>query len=606
MVRLTGRIGKPPVIGKSCLSSRAALADGEDRCSCGLAEAGSVMDFRSFTLAVVLVSFLTVGDPITRSMAQSGPRPASSAASSSEPLQAVRARFFTRIREMLAEAKALEAAGKPGEAMLIGVRASRMLDVIGGESVWPRARKDAGSSPAQYLAILAEKYDPDVLKSARTSLPSPRKAEARSTTQPGPRDAVPANSLPAATRPTIQTQRESDGKPSSPFDRFPQLPLKSRSWLPVGDAVAPADDWTPVGGPKIKPSASAGPPVSPTPIPVFEEPGRGQHFGEKSEGGGVSDQQVGPIPVNLVSPARPDSNAIDIRAEEEAASGNQPAMESPGSSAGPLKLPSDVQPVPVPVEAPERPAAQKSPSISDAAVESPATSDSGEPPSSVAADSNADSSSLWFATLIGACGGVLLVLAGSILVRRFATPRNEGVVTETIAKRSVSSESENTVEGMTESMIAASILPGETIEDRATESPSSSWKPGASWDGSADSDQDQAAAAATGSEQTAGTQLQLYRGDAPSSKADNPAAGNSSEVTSEQEARGAAASDSHVEPVVPFRVIGTDVVLGEAESARVDEELQQRREKILQRVLEENSEMQRRLDEQDEQPREAA
>lgn len=564
------------------------------------------MDFRSFKLAALLVSFLMVGDLVPRSIAQSQPLPKSSPASSAEPIQAVRARFFSRIREMLAEAKALEAAGKPGEAMLIGVRASRMLEVIGGERVWPRAQKDSASSPAEYLAVLAERYTPDVLKSARPSLPLPTKTllkepEVRSATPP----AAPATAPPKSpiTSPGPATQAQSTpGKPS-PFDRFPQLPSKSRSWVPVGDAVAPTDDWTPVGGPQIKPSAGAGPPVSPTPIPVFEEPGRGKRFGEKSESGGVSDQQVGPIPVNLVSPGRPDSNAIDIRADEGATS-DQPLEELPAPIASPLKLPGDVQSVPVPMEAPEKPVLQKSPSITAAVVESQAAPASGKLPPTDATDSHADSSSLWFATLIGGCGGVLLVLAGGFLVRRFTPPRNEDAVAESIEKRSVSPEAGHSDEGMTEAMIAASVLPEETTAAPAESS--SAWKPGASWDGSAVSEREESAASAADAEQTVATQLQLYRGEVSSAEADDPGAASADDITPEEEANDTTNSESHSEPVVPFRVIGTEVVLGEAESARVDEELQQRREKILQRVLDENSDMQRRLDEQGEQPREAA
>jgi len=183
-------------------------------------------------------------------------------------------------------------------------------------------------------------------------------------------------------------------------------------------------------------------------------------------------------------------------------------------------------------------------------------------------------------------------------------PRNEGVVAESIEKRSVSSEAGHSVEGMTEAMIAASLLPDETTV--APGESSSAWKPRASWDDSAVSGQEESAASATDAEQTVATQLQLYRGEVASTEADEPAAASADDITPEEEANDTTDSESHSEPVVPFRVIGTDVVLGEAESARVDEELQQRREKILQRVLDENSGMQRRLDEQGEQPREAA
>ena len=185
------------------------------------------MDFRSFTLAALLVSFLTVGDLVPRTKAQSQPLPKSSPASSAQPIQAVRALFFSRIREMLAEAKALEAAGKPGEAMLIGVRASRMLEVIGGENVWPRSRKDSDSSPAEYLADLTERYAPEVLKSARPSLPLRTKPLPK---EPEVPPAAPQISRLTSPRPATQAQ-STPGKPS-PFARFPQLPSKSRSWVP--------------------------------------------------------------------------------------------------------------------------------------------------------------------------------------------------------------------------------------------------------------------------------------------------------------------------------------------------------------------------------------
>ena len=515
------------------------------------------MIFRSFTPAVVLVFFLAVGCFVPRSTAQTVPRPELSV----DSLKSVRAKFFARIREMLAEAKALESVGKPGEAMLLGVRASRMLNVIGGENVWPRARKDAGISPAEYLAVLAERYGPDVLTSVRAELPSPEKSEARYATEIASLAAVSVKSRPASTKPAVEAKPRSGRERSDSFSRFPELPAKSRSWVPVGGAVVPADDWEPISNSKIRSLARVDSTVLPS--PVLGEFGSGQRFREKFEGGGVSERHVAPISIDHVSRDRSDSAAIDSRGDEDAASQERPVKGSPYPSTGSLNLRADVQLMRVPVGSSQKPAPQELSSIGSGVAGASSEPDSSGPRRIVTADFSTDSFSLWFATLAGACGGVLLVLAGSILVRRFVVPLEGDVVAESNEKESSVLGSQHTVEGITEAMVAASISGDENAETPATVT--------------------------------------------PSPETGEPDDVKSRGVTAEKEPSDAAGSNSHVEPVVPFRVIGTSVVLGEAESTRVDEELQRRREKILQRVLDENSGMQRRLDEQgDERSRGAA
>ena len=177
------------------------------------------MKFRSPGLFAVLLSILIVGSEFDDS-----PR-AEDALQEVSSVDAARARFLNRIREMLGESAKMDAAGRPQDAMLLAVRASRMLKALGGESAWPSGE----TSPAEVVAVLAgrDRSAPSVQTERPRPEPQPAVTVAQSSKPEPPKEAPSGESLTA-------------------FNRFPELSAASRSWVPVGTPERKSGDWTPI------------------------------------------------------------------------------------------------------------------------------------------------------------------------------------------------------------------------------------------------------------------------------------------------------------------------------------------------------------------------
>ena len=489
------------------------------------------MKFRSPGLFAVLLSILIVGSEFDDS-----PR-AEDALQEVSSVDAARARFLNRIREMLGESAKMDAAGRPQDAMLLAVRASRMLKALGGESAWPRGE----ASPAEVVAVLAgrDRSAPPV----QTERPRPEP-------QPQPSVTVAQPAKP-------DTPKEApSGESLTAFNRFPELPAASRSWVPVGAPERKSGDWTPIAP---APTSKKAHPVQQTgaqqPIPIFTDTDKlPEHGGgtATSDAAKISDRQVGPIPVHL-SPEVLPATGIDIRASDE-----------------PQEFRTDAEPVPMTDLLPEASAA----SPSEASVTQPRSiDDSSEAAQTTTIDAEAGNSRLLLATLAGAAAGVLLVLIGGFLTRRFVR-----TTTATVANGSHKNTS------------VKAAVPVNAGQVRSASVPEVAWQPGASWVDSPSEPQFavpvEASFEAQSPKPATLPQLQIFHG--------------ASEHDTDVEAENVVAADSNAErdvadksvppvtPAVPFRVIGTAVVLGEAASAEVDEELQHRRKKIMQAVFEEN------------------
>lgn len=562
------------------------------------------------------------------------PQAASSRRTTAAIPSGIRAKFFQRIQEMLVEATALEAAGRPGDAMLMGIRASRMLNVIGGEPAWPREEASAGRSPGEFLALLAQRYGPEVLQSARPEtaplpaagsiLPesgSPASPQQRIVDEKGfppPRRAIQSSGAvqgsgvspvspsvqPDTARqvdqeiPTTAVNSEQSSAETSrdPFDRFPKIPAKPRAWVPVGEKTAAKDHWMPLPEtPEIQQTEAEYAPASPTPIRVFEPAPLDQSD--------VVRNLFEPIPDRVHQADRPDENAVDIRADESQPDGTAVSAETdaPAGTAEPLirprDLPGDFRPVPAQqpgtavsssAELTPRPsleAKQPVPSFSE-----PAAGSSNTP------EQPADSSHLVSATVTGALGGILLVLVGAFVMRRLAKPAG-------------AASSAATAAAPLENLRLADEARLPEPEFRQGNDSEVSWVPGYSWGESQQSQGDSKSLAPVACQTECGegdgesVRLQVFHGDPESGKPESAAV--ASDNGSHVDRQEAPDSATRVGSIVPFRVVGTDVVLGESESARVDEELELRRQKILQRIIEENSAMQERLAESDD-SREAA
>lgn len=549
-----------------------------------------------------------------------------------------KARFVVRIREMLAEAARLESAGRRNDAIQITVRASRMLAVIGGEPAWPKG----GISPARYLAHLTRHGLSDVAASRGSTRP----ARAAAVPEPVPGipvvgrkvtpDAVsPGESLPAASEPppssvTAKTASHPPAiarktKPGT-TGRFPELPARSRSWVPLGESAGAGDRWKPFGesppDSKSIPMSTPGPgaaasdpqpqrvlpasvefplptesvpePDSPVPIPVFEPPeATASPAGAGSKTNGISDNRVGPIPIHIIPPARPEPTAIDIRADEapDWATPSQavPAGRLPNGAAAataPHEMP--LETLPAPASLPQEKTGAGSEAETAAGFTGKADdgrTDQGQ--------GKASGSQLFFATIVGAVGGVLLLLAGTFLLRRFTGLQIGLVVKSDAGHEETSGRVEQLSPGgeieVDDNAKNDAAKDAAVADDPAAESVAAgsavTWTPGSSWvDAVADSVDESATS----------TQLQIFRGSQETAEVASP------ETAESQNA------NPPVTPAVPFRVIGTDVVLGEAESARVDDELERRRQAILKAVFEENSTIQNRLNGIEEESQEAA
>lgn len=485
------------------------------------------MKFRSPGLFAVLLSILIGGSGFDDS-----PR-AEDAIQEVSSVDAARARFLNRIREMLNESAKMDAAGRPQDAMLLAVRASRMLKALGGESAWPLDE----TSPAEVVAVLA----------GRESSALPVQAE-RPRPEPQPAVAVAQPAKPDA--PKDAPTRE----PLTAFNRFPELPAASRSWVPVGTPELRSGDWTPIVS---APTPKNDQPVQQTgaqqPIPIFTEKDP-EHGVRKvaSDAARISDQQVGPIPVHLSPEIRP-ATGIDIRASDE-----------------PQEFRTDAKPVPMADLLTE----SSTVSPSEGSVTQPSTIDSSyEAAQPTTIDTVADNSRLLLATLAGAAAGVLLVLIGGFLTRRF-----DRTAIATVASR---------LEETTSVTPAVSVSAGQI---HSLPVPEVAWQPGSSWIDSP-SEPNLAVPVETpsksqSSKPTTLPQLQIFNG-----ASDHELDVDSENVVAPDSNAELVVADRSAPPVTPavsFRVIGTAVVLGEAATAEVDEELQHRRKKIMQAVFEDN------------------
>jgi hypothetical protein len=507
-----------------------------------------------------------------------------------------RARFLNRIHEMLSEAAKMEAAGRPQDAILVAVRATRMLDALGGESAWPRGE----TTPAQFVASLAERNRPSAQKLRATQPDSPGGEVPRTMAAAGPAKHSPSSPAPARAQAVRQA-----AKPPTTLNRFPDLPATGRTWVPVGEPVQEAGDWTPVGkatgsagGHTISrtgvefpfsPATQADQPAGPQ-IPVFG-PG-GVEIGNDTETAAdtISDSRVGPIPIHLTPEIR-SAAGIDIRANEPESQPNSTGRNpDPGE---PLEFRPIAEPVPMNVP-PAMPSQEALPSSSgttsdrkptgsnaltrvNQAAETPA---SNETPPSKPKKTTSDNSRLLFATLTGAVGGIFLVLAGGFLVRRLRQHSAEPIVIR--LEEPVSAPAEST---------EVSLMSPEVAQTVATDK---AWQPGSSW---VEPESESApivpnpvpSETATRETPASSPQLQIYR-EAPTAEPKPVSEKPESEAAtgSEMTAAGMSTSTPPVTPAVPFRVLGTSVVLGEAASEKVDEELQQRRQTIMKAVFEGN------------------
>jgi hypothetical protein len=546
----------------------------------------------------------------------------------SSSVEAARARFLARIREMLSEAATMDAAGRREDAMLVAVRASRMLDALGGESAWPRGE----ATPAQVVAILSEKRGPSAKPERLPARTDIRSGEVLQTAA----DSRLAKPAPARSAVTSRAAPVEAKRPSA-FSRFPRVPAVSRSWVPVGEPVRDAQDWTPVGEiPRrtdARPIAQAGvelpfPSATETErtarmqVPVFRPEGGGAETGGSVT---ISDTHVGPIPIHLTPEVRP-AAGIDIRAGEHESQpdsfGHDPSPDQP------LEFRPIAEPVPIPVIRVEPPEVQ--PLLPDDSVEAgqpeSQASRGGQTPEKVSATAiksgpgevAADNSRLLLATLSGAVGGIFLVLAGGFLVRRlsrFSVDPLDNRLQETVSPAAKATPAKATPAKATPAKATpakatpakatpAKATPAKATPTKATQGSmvklsiaqpgrsETAWQPGSSW---VESDSQPASAVpypvqseADSSEETEPSpQLQIYHEvlepeAVPEAYVALATTGSDSDTVANSE------SAPPVNPAVPFRVIGTSVVLGDAAADQVDEELQQRRRTVMQAVVDEN------------------
>jgi hypothetical protein len=302
-------------------------------------------------------------------------------------------------------------------------------------------------------------------------------------------------------------------------------------------------------------------------IPALSEVGTEEgRNATDSDSAKISDLQVEPIPVHLSPEIRP-AAGIDIHASEE------PQEFRPYAQPIPM---TDLLPNPSPESPSETTSDEISASSSDASISQLHSEDSSSNVSQPAAlDAEAGSSRVLFATLAGAAAGVLLVLIGGFLVRRFNR-------TATVAAVNHAEETTSTV---SEAQVNAS-------QNHTVSLPGVAWQPGSSWVGSPPSPP-LAVPVLTPPESSSQSpqpatppQLQIFHEASENDPDVKPE--NADVADSEVDPAADANSAPPATPAVPFRVIGTTVVLGEAASAKVDEELQHRRQRIMQAVFEEN------------------
>jgi len=385
----------------------------------------------------------------------------------------VRARFLVRISAMLDESGRLERAGKPLEALQIADRASRMLDVIGGEAAW----RKTGPSPAAVVArISAQQQSASAVPVRRTE-----------NVKPGVRQLVQSQPFgsSAGTRPRV-----------APV--FPDDPVRTQTWVPVGRPVPAAEGWLP--------------------------------FSDESEGSPSGAAVVETLPVESVVSI--EGRTLPATATAGAAAG----VEQPVPGAEDFLLHTDAEQQAPGLSAELRAEAARS----SRQVRISQTAGRSRPEQPVAAEDEP-----WGtlpASLAGAVCGVCL-LAGYHLTRRYVLP-----VDRSAGKR-VTTENSQEVSGQTGDQARGVNRAGQGTAD-SLPAACADWTPGML------------------SSDIAGDARQ--KSETPDSDRDAPLA-----------------------PVVPLRVFGTDVVLGEAAVAEVDAVLERRRRSVLQAVFDQNIALQK-------------
>lgn len=545
--------------------------------------------------------------------------------------ESTQARFLDRIHAMLAEARSLESAGRPGEAMVIAVRASRMLDVIGAESVWPADE----TSPASYLASLAAKHNPSVLNSADV-LPASLRSQADSNeaapvAAEDPFAELEADKWPSAKAATdnpvsrtptvVEAANPAQAAVASPGIRipFPDIPERRRSWIPVGEpTVGKRHGWIPAGDSQEASVLDSG-----SQLPSAAE--------KASHVGGISDTRVMPIPVEILPPDRVQVAPIDIRLNDGLDNEPDAQLNSTGDThdaantfGRSMKLPAatqamstDIPPAPLHVEALADQVETVSPGTESPTEFRGEASRSGADVISTTTDKEKDSR-LFVATLVGALSGVLILLVGGPLLRRFGgrfhsfvmglrTRKSPAGLAETAGSLSSGQNGGLQSRDATVTRSARGLIPdlnqGEHESDSEAGSVAPEWNPGSSWLGSKASPVKTTSTQEVLANEVTTHRLQVFREDSESGTAPTEQVHQNRGVEENPKTVEVAPS---VVPAVPFRVFGTEVVLGESESARVDEELHRRRERILKHVLDENLNIQQRLRGSEEESKEAA